>query len=479
MNTEKPSSFTPPDNAQLAKLGALFLVYAFIVYVLPRPETVKPEGWRLLGIFCATIAGLILQPIAGAALVLIAVTLSALLGGLKIGEALAGYADSSVWLVVAAFMISRALINTGLARRIALFFVRIFGGNSLGICYSLGFSDAVLASIIPSNGARSGGVLLPIVRSICELYGSRPGATANQLGAFLMVAVYQCVCISTAMYYTGQASNPIAARMATEMGFPLTWAKWFTAGIVPGLCCLFLVPVVVRFLIPPVIRKTPEAPIFAAAQLKEMGPLKRGEQLVGAVFACVCAAWVTSDRTGIDITVAALVGCGALILGGIIRWEEVKADSGLWDMFVWYGGLVRMGRALYEAGITQAFAKAVGAAFQDYGWVTLFIIALAVYYYTHYGLASITAHILAMYQPFVAVLAAKGAPIGLAAMAFASFVNLSAGLTHYGTTPAPMYYAQEYVSLKTWWRVGFIVSLVNIAVWSTIGFAWWKIIGIW
>ncbi len=479
MNNSKPSSFSPPSQSQLLKLGSLFLVYFFIVLLLPRPETVKPEGWRLMGIFAATIVGLIVQPIPGAALVLIAVTLAALVGGLKIGDALGGYADSSVWLVVAAFMISRALINTGLARRIALFFVRSFGGSSLGICYSLGFTDAVLASIIPSNGARSGGVVLPILRSICELYGSRPGPTANLIGSFLMVAVYQCVCISTAMYYTGQASNPIAAKMATDMGFPVTWASWFLAGIVPGLCSLLIVPLVIRSVVSPEVRKTPEAPAFAAKELAAMGPLTVAEKIVALVFVCVCAAWVTSDRTKVDITVAALVGCGALVLAGVIQWNEVVGDAGLWDMFIWYGGLVRLGRALYEAGITQAFAKAVGAAFQDASWILLFAIALGVYYYTHYGLASITAHILAMYQPFVAVLIAKGAPIGLAAMAFATFVNLSAGLTHYGTTPAPMYFAQDYVSLKTWWRVGFIVSLVNLAIWSTVGFLWWRAIGVW
>ena len=63
---------------------------------------------------------------------------------------------------MAAFFISRALINTGLARRIALFFVRMFGKSSLGVSYALALSDIVLAGVIPSNGARSGGVILPI-----------------------------------------------------------------------------------------------------------------------------------------------------------------------------------------------------------------------------------------------------------------------------------------------------------------------------
>jgi len=192
----------------------LALVYLFVVYIIPKPDSVKPEGWRLAGIFAATIVGSITQPIPGSALVLLAVTLVGATGILKIGDALGGYADPSVWLVIAAFIISRALIDTGLARRIALQFVRLFGKSSLGVSYSLGMSDFVLAGMIPSNGARSGGVIMPIAKSIAELYGSTPGATASMLGAFLMTAAYQSVCITSAMFYTGQASNPIAAKPA-------------------------------------------------------------------------------------------------------------------------------------------------------------------------------------------------------------------------------------------------------------------------
>lgn len=156
-------------------MAMLALVYLVIVYLVPRPVAIKPEGWRLLGLFLAAIAGSITQPIPAGALVLIAVTLSAVIGGLTIDQALGGYADKSVWLVMAAFFISRALLNAGLARRIALFFVRLFGKSSLGVSYALSLSDMVLATVIPSNAARSGGVILPIARSISELYGSTRG----------------------------------------------------------------------------------------------------------------------------------------------------------------------------------------------------------------------------------------------------------------------------------------------------------------
>ena len=169
-----PTSSATPRTRVLG-FALLIAVYLAFVYLVPRPVAVKPEGWRLTGLFLATIAGSILQPIPGGALVLMAVTLSSIFGGLSIQQALAGYADTTVWLVMAAFFISRALIKTGLARRIALGFVRRVRQEFAGrVATRLSLSDVVLATIIPSNGARSGGVILPIVRSISELYGSQP-----------------------------------------------------------------------------------------------------------------------------------------------------------------------------------------------------------------------------------------------------------------------------------------------------------------
>lgn len=464
---------------RLTGLAALVLIYLVIVVLVPRPAAVSPEGWRLFGIFAATVFGLVLEPLPGGALVLLAVLAAAMFGGIGLSHALSGYSDPTVWLVQAAFFISRALINTGLARRIALIFVRLFGRTSIGLCYALSLSDMVLASIIPSSGARSGGVIMPIARSVAELYGSRPGATSGLLGSFLMTAVYQAVCISCAMFYTGQASNPLAAQMAAHTGYHVTWASWFIAGIVPGLCSMAVVPWVVMRLNPPEIRRTPEAAAFAAGELHAMGPMSTSERILAVVFAGVCGLWVTSNLHGIDITLTALLGASALLVTGVLTWEDVKGEKSAWDIFVWYGGLLMLGKALGEAKVTSEFARVVGGLFGDAAWPIVFAGALLIYFYAHYAFASITAHLLAMYPAFLAVLLARDAPPGLMIFGFACFANLAAGLTHYGTTPGPMFFAQDYVSLKRWWKVGAAVSLVNLAIWSTIGFGWWKLVGVW
>jgi len=255
--------------------------------------------------------------------------------------------------------------------------------------------------------------------------------------------------------------------------------SWFIAGSVPGICSLVVIPLLVYRLNPPSITKTPEAAQFAGGELRKMGRMDRGQSLVLIIFITVCGLWVTAPVHHIDITVAALVGSVALLLTRVLTWNDIVNNRAAWDIFIWYGGLVRLGKALNDTGVTREFANGVAFWLGGAGWVVLFALALLIYFYAHYGFASITAHMLAMFPPFVAVLLAKGAPIGLVIFAFACYANFSAGLTNYGTTPSPMFYAQNYVSFRKWWTVGFIVSLVNLLIWSTIGFAWWKLIRIW
>ncbi len=463
----------------VSRFAILFLVYAVVVYLIPRPAEVKPEGWRLAGLFLATIAGLLLEPIPGAAVVLLGVVLAAPIGGLSLDQALAGYSDRTTWLVLAAFFLSRALIKTGLARRIALFFVRAFGQSSLGVSYSLAMSDIVLAGMIPSNGARVGGVILPIARSLSEIYGSSPGTSASVLGTFLMTGVYQSACLSSAMFYTGQASNPLAARMAAGFGYQITWLSWLKATIVPGAISLLVMPWLVMKLNRPLVTRTPEASAFARRELQSMGPLRSSERILTVVFIAVCGLWMSSSWTGIDITLTALLGGLTLLLTGVLTWEDMKSERIAWDIFIWYGGLVRLGTALNDTGVPKAFAQSVIGTFGHLSLIALFALALLVYFYAHYAFASITTHMLSMFPAFLAVLLARGAPLGLTVFAFAIFANLAAGLTHYGTTPGPMICAHGYTPLKRWWLTGFTVSLANLTIFCTAGFAWWKWLGIW
>ena len=466
-------------RSRLLRWGIVLMV-AVGILLIPVPNGITPQSWRLLAIFAATIMGSIVRPIPGAAVVLLGVTALPIFRVLTINEALTGYADPVVWLVLAAFFISRGMIKTGLGRRIAFLFIKAIGRHSLGLSYALGSTEMVLATVIPSTGARSGGIIFPIAKSLAEAYESRPGPTAGRLGAFLMTSVYHCNVIVCATFLTGQASNPIIARFAQQVtGIEITYLRWAVAAIVPSLLSLLIVPWLLYRVFPPEIKHTPAASELASTELKAMGPMKWSEWLMLLVFGLVSILWMTSKLHGIDYAAVALLGISVLLLTGVLDWEDLISEKAAWSVFIWYGGLIRMAEALGQTGITKRFAEASASLTTGWKWWLALASLLLIYFYAHYVFASITAHVTAMYTPFLIVILAAGAPTYLAVLSLAYFSNLGASLTHYGTTPAPIYFGAGYTSQRTWWTLGLITSVITIIIWSVAGFTWWKVLGLW
>ncbi|HYN24314.1 MAG TPA: DASS family sodium-coupled anion symporter [Pyrinomonadaceae bacterium] len=450
------------------------------IAAVPVPTGITSQAWRLLAIFAATIVGSILRPIPGGAMVLLGVTAVAVSGALRVEQVLLGYADPIVWLVLAAFMISRGLIKTGLGRRIAFLFIRAIGKRSLGLGYALVITDMVLAAVIPSNGARSGGIIFPIAKSVSEAFESRPGPTAARLGTFLMTLLYQCEVIICAMFLTGQASNAIIAKFAQQAaGIELTYTRWFVGAIAPGIVSLLVIPLALYRFFPPEIKETPEAAEMARNELKRMGRMSWHEIIMLLGFLLVAGLWMTLKLHSIHFAVVPLIGIGVLLLSGVLDWADVVEEREAWSVFIWYGGLVCMAGALGETGITKRFAEVTGGLAVGWKWWTALGMLALVYFYVHYGFASITAHVTSMYVPFLIVIIAAGAPPILAVLSLAYISNLSASLTHYGTTPAPIYFGAGYVTQRRWWSVGLFASVPNILIWTGVGFLWWKILGWW
>src|SRR4030095_617377 len=206
------------------------------VLLIPVPAGITKQSWHLLAIFVATIVGLIIRPVPGGQMVLLGVSTLALTGTLPVEGALGGYGDPIVWLVLAAFFMSRGMIDTGLGRRIAFLLSRAIAHRSLGLGFSLAFTEFILAGFIPSNAARAGGIIFPIAKSLAEAYDSQPGPTANRLGGFLMILIYQCCVVNCAIFLTGQAANALIASFAAKTaGVEISYGRRFAAARAPGL----------------------------------------------------------------------------------------------------------------------------------------------------------------------------------------------------------------------------------------------------
>ena len=450
------------------------------MWFVPAPPGVDPTGMHLLAIFIATILGIILKPLPMGAVAMVGIAATAFTGTLAIEEALSGFGNRVIWLIVLAFFISRGFIKTGLGARIAYLFMALLGRKSLGLGYGLVATDLVLAPAIPSNTARAGGVVYPILRSVAEAYGSRPeDGTAKRLGAFLTVVAFQGTVITSAMFLTAMAANPLAAELAGGLGIEVTWVGWAVAALVPGVLSLIVVPWLLYRLFPPEIRETPAARELALERLRELGPMAPREWIMLGCFLLLIGLWILAGPLGIHTTTTALLGLVVLLVTGVLTWGDVLKESGAWDTLVWFSALVMMASFLTELGLIPWFSEAMGSLFGGFGWVGAFLGLSLVYFYSHYFFASNTAHVSAMYAPFLGVAVVVGTPPLLAALVLAFFSNLFSSMTHYGTGPAPVFFGAGYVEVGDWWRLGLVVSLANLAIWLGVGSLWWRVLGLW
>lgn len=272
-----------------------------LIWLAPAPEGLKPEAWHMFAIFAATIAGILSSPIPSGAVMFVALALTYFTGTLPLGDVLKGFSSATVWMIFSAYVLSIGFVQSGLGRRIAYKTLSLFGGSSLGVAYSLGVADLIMAPAMPSVTARSGGIILPVAKSINQVLGSQPGPTGKRIGDFLIITCFQITPITGAMFMTGMAANPLCAQLAADaLGVHLTWGGWFYAAVVPCMVCFIAMPFLNYKLMNPELKRTPEAKIMGKEERLKMGPMTRQEILVAMGFLLALVGWGTCLLTGLN-----------------------------------------------------------------------------------------------------------------------------------------------------------------------------------
>lgn len=478
--------------------AAIAIAITLIIwFVIPVPAGVKPNAWHLLAMFIGTIAAIIGKAMPIGAIAMIAMALVAITGvtndkpGAAITDALSGFSNSLIWLIGISIMISRGLIKTGLGARIGYYFIALFGRKTLGIGYALSISELILAPVTPSNTARGGGIIHPIMKSIAGSFGSSPEEnTSGKIGRYLALVNYQTNPITSAMFITATAPNPLVVKFvaeATGSQITLSWGTWALAMLLPGLAAILIMPLVILWIYPPEIRNTPDARVFANAKLKELGPVKHSEKILLGVFALLLFLWagvpemVMGKGWAIDATTAALLGLALLLLTDVLSWDDILAEKSAWDTVVWFSALVMMASFLNKLGVVAWLSTGLqdGILHLGLNWVGATALLLLVYLYAHYFFASTTAHITAMFGAFYAAGIALGAPPMMFALIMAATSSIMMTLTHYATGTSPIIFGSGYTTLGQWWLTGLAMSVVNLAVWLLVGSVWWKVLGYW
>ncbi|RIY34999.1 DASS family sodium-coupled anion symporter [Psittacicella gerlachiana] len=466
-------------------------------FVIPVPEGVTTDAWHLLAIFIAMIVAIIGNAMPIGAISIIALAIVGLTevtnqnANGAIRDVLSQFSNPLIWLIGISIMIARGLLKTGLGARIGYLFIAMWGKRTLGISYALATSELILAPVMPSNTARGGGIIHPVMKSIASSYDSKPEkGTSGLIGRYLALTNYHANPITSAMFITATSPNPLVVDLiakATNSSFSLSWGTWALAMLLPGLLCLFLMPLVLYLMYPPEIKATPNAVDFAKSKLKELGPMKLEEKIMLASFALMLIlwagipAWLFGPSFAVNATTTAFIGLSILLLTGCLTWQDILEEKAAWDTIIWFAALIMMATFLNRLGLIDWASQHMqnGITHLGLGWLSASILLLLAYMYAHYFFASTTAHISAMLGAFLTAGIAIGAPPMLFSLMMAAASSLMMTLTHYATGTSPVIFSSGYVTLPQWWKAGFVMSVVNLLVFIFIGGVWWKILGFW
>lgn len=474
------SSFNSQSWKGIAiKPALVVLLFCIVMLMIPMPQGLDPKAWNLFIIFAGTILGVVLRPLPLASWTLLSLCVCLLTNTLTTPQALGSFGNGVVWLVVFAFFISRGFIKTGLGARLAYTFVKIFGRSTLGLSYGLVLTDVLLAPTIPSNTARLGGILFPILSSLSEEYGSTPEKkTSRKIGAFLLMTIFQADMVACAMFLTAIASNPLAVSIAASFGIELTWMGWLKASCVPAILNILVIPALLYYVYPPELKKTPDAPKIALQKLTQMGKLSLPEIVMLGTFVLLVGLWIFGSSIGISASTTALLGIVILLVTGVLQLDDLLAEKGAWTTLIWFAILLTLAFNMAELG----FMKWLGVHIQSFVepfpmWTAVSVISIG-FFFSHYFFASSTAHISSMYAMFLLALLGVGAPPLFSALILSFASSLSSCLTHYGTGAAPIYFGANYISVKEWCKLGFICGITALLIWGVVGITWWYMIGL-
>lgn len=473
------------------------IAVAFVLALLPPPEGLAPHAWYFFAIFAGVIVGLVLEPLPGAAIGLIGVSLVTVLApyvlfgpadlakaGFKPANAgltwaLSGFSNTTVWLIFAAFMFALGYEKTGLGKRIALKLVQAMGRRTLTLGYAVAFADLLLAPFTPSNTARSGGTVYPVIRNLPALYGSAPNDPSSRLiGGYLMWTAIATTCVTSSMFITALAPNLLAIELINKTAkVSFTWGEWFIAFAPVGILLLLAVPLITYFVYPPTIKSGDEVPKWAASELKQMGALSAREIGLAVLVVLALALWIFGSNV-INATTVALTVIALMVIGRVVTWDDILSNKPAWNTLVWFGTLVALADGLARVGFVKWFAETVGAQMTGVSPMVAMLVLVAVFYFTHYLFASITAHTTAMLPVMLAVgLGIPEMPMKTFALLLALTLGIMGILTPYATGPSPVYYGSGYIPAKDFWRLGATFGVIFFAALVLIGLPWLLMIG--
>ncbi|WP_445385812.1 DASS family sodium-coupled anion symporter [Robiginitalea sp. IMCC44478] len=444
---------------------SITLLSGILIWHLPVPWDLTPDTWHLFAVFITAILGVLIEALSIFTASVLALVAVVLLRVLPPEQAFSGFSESFILLILAAFLVAKGVIKSGLGRRIAFLLIRRFGKSTLNLGYCIVATDTLLGPAIPSNTARSG-ILYPIAHALSLDTGSLPTPEGRKkTGSYLMMTAISGHTISSALWFTGMAANPVGAGIAAQFGVNMNFGNWLLVASVPCIVALIAIPYVLYKLFPPENKFTPQAPKIARKALDEMGPMSRQEWIMGMTFFGMILLWALSPILDLNLAIVAFFGLAILILTNVYSLEDIREGAGdALETYVWFAILYMMSTALNDMGFMKTLGAQIATYISDYNWFTVYILLTVLYVLIHYLFVSQTAQLLALYAVFLQVAVNAEVPAALMAFMLSFATNYFAVMTPQASSSNVLFAGSGFLPSKDIYKQGAIITILNTTI---------------
>ena len=450
-----------------------FLTIGLLFYYLinlPTPEGLTIQGQRALSLFAVCLVLWVTGMLPLAITSLMAIVTVPLLGILDNKETYALFGNEAVFFILGAFILSGAVMHSGLSGRIALTIMNRFGSTPKGLLISIFFLAAVLSFFMSEHAVAA--MLFPIVLEIAKSLNLRPGISNYGKSLFIALA-WGCI-IGGVATFLGGARVPLAVGMLKEAtGINIGFFE-YSIVVFPTVLIMLLAGYLwlTRFF-PQDIEDIHMAKAVFERKIKGLGKIGYAEYAVGVLMVLTVFLWLFFGRI-IGIANIAIVAVVALFILKLVRWKDIEEYVN-WGIILMYGGAITLGASLEKSGAATWLANTVIGTWANSPFLVIALLSLSTILLTE-GMSN--AAVIAVLLPVGIGIAGK---FNIDPKIITYAIAIPAGLAFCFpmSTPAnAIAVSSGYITTKDMTKAGILMMIIAWIVFIIVAKVYWPMVGV-
>ncbi len=444
------------------KAAELDLPEASVEYV----DGLSPRGKRFLVVLAVLVFMFVAEPIPLEITAICIGVFLVVMGIADVKTAWAPYMHPVVVFIMCCLIFAISLDKAGITKRLGYFIIKKAGDSVTRFTFIIAIGLGLASSVMHDAAACAVGIvtMLPLMRAA----GIEPHTNTAR---FMMLSLpFACSAGGMGTLMGGGRCMVAAAFLKEFTGIEITFFDWIKycmpAAVVTVPAAVYIVYLVFR----------PD-PKFKLPQFdEELGPLTALEKKALTVIGAVFVLWLTKGIHGIHYSVTGMLGVGALVLTGVLKWDDIQENMEWGTALFIFGGGISLGLAMGYSGAADYFAHLFFPLVQGGGWLLLFVGVGVFGALVTNAMANVAAA--ALILPIVIPMAQlEGVDPTVLALCLGTATSF-AMLLVIGCPPNAIAYSYRYFKSADLTKVGAVATPILLALLILVAATWWNILGL-